>query len=62
MCALDVGEASSLLHARLLMPGLEGVRTVLEGDFGTPLADLYYFHELQNRAPRHRVFVCVPGT
>ena len=61
MCSLGVGEGTEL-HQGLLMEGLQEVRTVQEADFGTPLADLYYFHELVNRKPRHRVFVCVPGT
>lgn len=60
MCVLDVGERS-VLHGRLLMEGLEPVRTVLESYFGLPLADLNYFHDLRGRRPPHRVFICVPG-
>ncbi|KAK9826801.1 hypothetical protein WJX81_002287 [Elliptochloris bilobata] len=37
LCALDVGEAS-VLHADLLMDGLQDVRTVLETDLGQAIA------------------------
>ena len=55
--AIDVGTAS-LLHDRLLMPGLEPVRTVLESDFGARLVDVNYFDSLLDRRPTHRLFVC----
>lgn len=44
------------------MDGLQPVRTVLEADFGASLGDVYYFQELRGRRPRHRLWVCVPGS
>jgi hypothetical protein len=55
--AVDVGTAS-FLHDRLLMPGLEPVRTVLESDFGARLVDVNYFESLSDRRPAQRLFVC----
>ena len=57
LAALDVGTVSPL-HAKLLMPGLELVRTVLESDFGTRLYDINYFHSLSARRPAQRLFIC----
>jgi len=53
---LDVGTRSEL-GAALLMDGLHEARTVLEADFGPPLADVFYLAELHARKPEHRVFV-----
>jgi len=55
--AVDVGTAS-FLHGRLLMPGLEPVRTVLESDFGSRLVDVNYFDSLRGRRPTQRLFIC----
>ncbi len=51
LALLNVGAASPL-HSRLLMPGLELARTVLEADLGVPLADVFYF---PSASPRARV-------
>ena len=50
--------ASSALHSKLLMPGLELVRTVLESDFGPRLIDVNYFHSVADRPPAKRLFMC----
>ena len=57
LAAVDVGSRSAL-HAKLLMPGLELVRTVQEEDFGTRLFDVNYFHSLSARRPAQRLFIC----
>lgn len=54
---LDAGE-SSALHHRLLMDGLQTTRTILESDFGLPLADLYFFPSALEALPQHELFVC----
>ena len=54
---VDVGP-TSVLHTKLLMPGLEFVKTVLESDFGARLVDVNYFHNLSERRPAERLFVC----
>jgi len=45
------------LHESLLMDGLREARTVLEADFGVPLADIYYLHELRSSKSEHRVYI-----
>ncbi len=57
LVAVDVGTAS-FLHGRLLMPGLEPVRTVLESDLGSRLVDVNYFDSLKGRRPTQRLFIC----
>ncbi|KAK9829304.1 hypothetical protein WJX72_005037 [[Myrmecia] bisecta] len=57
MWALDVGTGSAL-HTSLLMEGLELTRTVYEGDFGQPIADINYFHSLKRQRPSCRVYIC----
>jgi hypothetical protein len=57
--SINVGSESSL-GTELLMDGLHEVFTVLEGDLGETLADIYYIEELGKhggRLPQHRLFV-----
>ena len=51
VAALDLGPDSAL-HGELLMDGLHEARTVLEADFGEPLAELFWFEELRARKRR----------
>ncbi len=57
LCDLDVGE-TSVLHDRLIMDGLQPVRTVLESDFGQSICDVNYFHTLRDRPREERLFIC----
>lgn len=55
--ALNVGPASSnMLGEQLVMDGLQETCTVLESDFGTCLADVYYF-KIEGRRPQDCVFL-----
>lgn len=57
--AVDAGPDGPL-GAELVMEGLKEVCTVLEHDLGSPLADVYFVHELGRsggRRPEHRLFV-----
>jgi hypothetical protein len=58
LAALDLGPGGPL-HAPLLMDGLREARTVLESDFGEPLAEVYHA-EAAERRPAHRLFVLAP--
>jgi hypothetical protein len=58
LAALDLGPGGPL-HALLLMDGLREARTVLESDFGAPLAEVYHA-EAAERRPAHRLFVLAP--
>lgn len=57
LVSLDAGEGS-MLHKGLLMEGLKPMRTMLEADFGEPLADLYFFPSLQGENAVNKLFVC----
>lgn len=55
--ALNVSE-DTVLGQSLIMDGLQDVRTALETDFGDAVLDVNYFHSIQHRFPRERVFLC----
>ena len=57
LLSLDLG-LDSVLHNTLIMEGLQAIRTLLESDFGLPVADVYFFDELEGTEPLEKLYIC----
>ena len=57
LLSLDLS-SDSVLHNTLIMEGLQATRTLLESDFGLPVADAYFFDELEGTEPLDKLYIC----